>query len=297
MSSDKSDLIKKLCDAWTQNSIKQEGGFVVDAQTEKCRLRNNGIVFPELNFNEIRAACIGLTNVLIHNGLNTIIDRDHYLLWAWLAELIMQDRTYFPYEEHEIKELFDCTFRIALSQRANNSDFQTNYIITQKHLVLTHLSMPLLEGLLKKLCKNFVTYNGRVIKEFKISEKNKIDKFKNYAVGKQCSSIRALLHLHYDNISNPEFKNDLTNIKEKISRLDNCKDGFDIIGEWRNSSLHGEMSISSIGGTIICLITLLILHSLDDRYEILRQKALVSSEMYSPRQIGQRPPWSFYPPF
>lgn len=64
--------IEKLCDKWCATSVHPEGGLVV-RETEKYRLLSNGVKFHELDLQGIFAALIGLSKVLLHPGLNTVV--------------------------------------------------------------------------------------------------------------------------------------------------------------------------------------------------------------------------------
>src|SRR5215217_116395 len=81
--------IEKLCDDWCTASITPAGGMAIGANTEKFRLLANGVNFHELSHEQLCAALIGLSKVLLRPGLNTIVHQDHSALWAWCGELLL----------------------------------------------------------------------------------------------------------------------------------------------------------------------------------------------------------------
>src|SRR5689334_8066643 len=83
MSANASDILL-LCDRWLKS-----GG------EDRYRLLNNGVAFDELAYEEIRAACLGLTHVLLLPGQNTIIDEDHRFFWSWTGEVLAGARPAF----------------------------------------------------------------------------------------------------------------------------------------------------------------------------------------------------------
>lgn len=76
------------------------------AVTLRHRLHRNGVVFHALGIDELRAACLGLSEVLLLPGMNTILDLDHRLFWAWAGQLLLgPEAAVFRADEREIAEL------------------------------------------------------------------------------------------------------------------------------------------------------------------------------------------------
>jgi hypothetical protein len=113
---DRSQEIERLCDAWVAAATPASGGLQIGEGAERYRLLANGIAFHDLTYAELRAACLGLARVLLRPGLNTVIDFDHMLFWAWSAEIFAGSAaTYFDDAERESKELFGLACRAALA--------------------------------------------------------------------------------------------------------------------------------------------------------------------------------------
>jgi hypothetical protein len=78
-------------------------------------LLSHGISFPDLDYQEISAACVGLTQMLLVPGLNTVSEEDHLFLWAWVAAVLVSPRSgCFDKSEMEIKDLCAACMRAAL---------------------------------------------------------------------------------------------------------------------------------------------------------------------------------------
>lgn len=316
MAQDKVEKILNLCESWKNAAYQDDGGLGIGEATEKYRLLSNDIKFHELNYKEMQAACIGLTRVLLHKGLNAIVDFDHLFFWSWSAEVLLHsDLKYFSEDEREIRELFKTTIRSTLAgvnppvsnkeewekQRKKDEfvEFNTEQLIMKKSLITAYLVFPLLEAVLKKTCKKYVDYSGKARTDFSVP--NGYGGSRTYGTSGRtyCSSLRDLLFLLYNNVANDNLKEKLTFIREHISELSGEKDPFSLIYDWRNSSLHGETNFPTIGGTLLNLVILIALNEIKDIYNQFREKVLekVQWEMQSYKLAGHRPHWSFYPPF
>jgi hypothetical protein len=84
------------------------------AYRESFRLRSKWLRFHELEYDELRAACVGPTEPLL--GLNTIIDLDHKLLWSWCVELLLGRGAPYAHDvDREIARLAALAVRCALA--------------------------------------------------------------------------------------------------------------------------------------------------------------------------------------
>jgi len=305
-SQDRSQLITDLCDSWV-GAATGGGGLQLGADTEKFRLRNNGIQAHDLDYAELRATCIGLTKVLLHPGLNTVIDWDHQALWAWCAEVLAGSRAqFFSANERELKDLLGIACRAALAgvskpgpggfeearRRSEMMEPNAQQLVMRAHQVLVYLAFPLLEGILRKVGRNYVDYDGRVLAPFQ-------GRTRQYKVGDRCNSLADLLGLLYSAVASADLKRALTEFRQHLSRLVAGTDPFDTIFEWRNSSLHGSTSLPTIGGTIFTMALLIALDQVEATYQALRSDTLqqVRWELQTGGITHHRSPWSYYPPW
>jgi hypothetical protein len=246
--------------------------------------------------------------VLLRPGLNTIIDHDHELFWSWCGELFAGTKaTYFMDSEREVKELFGLACRTALAgisapgragweeQRDRITQMEPNLrdLVTRKHVVLVYLTLPLLEAILRKTCSQFVAFDGEVRSAF--HPRSRSDP---YRVGQRCSSMRDLLWLIYDDVAGAEVREGLDFVRRHLSELEPGKDPFDVLFRWRNSSLHGETSLPTVGGTVFNFAILVALDAIAAEYEALRDQIMEQVRWEAQTASSDfRSPWSYYPPY
>lgn len=306
--------ITQLCESWLAAAQRNDGSLGIGSATEVHRLHRNGIAFYDLNYEEIQASCIGLTRVLLLKRLNTIIDLDHQLFWAWIGELLLSPRAkVFSSSEHELKQVFEAAIRASLAgvrpppqskqeweeqrRRSDSMEFNTQQLVLHAHLVLTYLAFPLLEAITKRICAAFVDYAGTVLAPFEVPQQN--GQVRKYHPDEVCSSLFALLWLLYSRVADADLKQRLEEIRKHLNALDPSIDPFALIYSWRNRSLHGSASYPTIGGTVLNLATLISLNQVRATYEATRNTVWegVQWNMRTGQFTGHRSPWSFYPPF
>ncbi len=297
---DRSQQILDLCDAWVTEATKA-GGLSLGGATEQHRLLNNGFVPHEMTYAELIATCLGLTRVLIHPGLNTVIDHDHFWFWAWCAELLTGEGTYFSPAEQELRGRFElaCRASLARAQPPTQAGFEKSRqvgetlsvhayrLLLDTHQVLTYLAFPLLEGLTRKACAAFVDYSGQVLTPFR-----------HYKPTQRCSNLGHMLHLLRQKVAGPDLSRDLDTLGSVIVRL-GATDPWDQLFQWRNSALHGATPYGTIGGTVLNTAILIALDALRTAYEPARTGTLnrVQREVQRMQMGSRRSPWSFYPPY
>lgn len=306
------DEIKVLCDDWV-NTVRQEGGgFAIGGDSEQYRLLRNGLKYHELSFEQLIASSAGLTKVLLLPGLNTVIDQDHFGLWSWCAEIILshESEMFDVQNEMEVKKLFELCIRASLAncQRPTRnreeweqrvaSDQQiphnAKYFIQESSLALAYLGFPLLEAICKKVCHEYISMDGKVVTYFEVPN-NYTGKLKKYNVGNRCSSLQHLLFLLQNKVASPELALEISGLRTHIETLDESKDPFQVIYDWRNQSLHGTTNFQTIGGTLLNISIIICLFEIKDNYEDIRVRTLDRCRWEA--QSDRRPPWSFYPPY
>jgi hypothetical protein len=306
------DEIKELCNNWCQAVQRTEGGLVIGGQSEQYRLLRNGIQFHDLDFEQLVAAIDGLTKVLLLPGLNTVVDQDHFGLWSWCSEVILfRETNFFNNDEREVRKLFETCVRASLvhcrKPTPNHKEWQkqveleqqlphhARYFLQESSLTLAYLGFPLLESVSKKICCSYVGMDGQVIAPFNVPNKTGGVKKYDPMHQKQCSSLRDLLFLIYNNLAEEQLKKALTEFRDHISTLDNSEDPFDIVYKWRNQSLHGTTSFQTIGGTLLNLTMLMIVHQLAEQYQGLKTQVIEHCRWEARHE--HKSPWSFYPPY
>lgn len=260
---------------------------------------------------------MGLADILLLPGLNTIVDLDHELLWSWCGELLLGG-TEAPFAScsvnREIRELATTTVRAALAnvrpptrdafERAGEAarlmEPNAREYLSRTHNTLPYLAFPLLEAVARRACSAYVDLNGKVTTPFPRYAG------KSYVVNARCNNVADLLRLLVETVGSPALKADLSDVLSHIGELGSVEretqgDGYAVIFDWRNSSLHGETSLSTIGGTVLTVALLIALDSIQDQYAAHRAAALdrARREVESSEFSGQwnPSPWSYYPPF
>ena len=306
--------IRELCATWRKVATR-DGGISIGGESERFRLHNNGIRFHDLGYSELTEALVGLTEVLLLPGLNTVVDLDHTLLWAWCGELLLGPGAPLADVDPEIRQLAETTVRAALAnvtsptaegfERSRTArglmGSNASEYLARAHNVLPFLAFPLLEAVVRRACKEFVGLDGVVIEPFSALGRS-------YKPGKRCSNVGHLLRLLVERVATEPLRENLITLLLHVEGLSRAvrhshdgQDGYDVIFEWRNSSLHGETSLSTIGGTVLNLALLIALDSIMHEFEQHRVAALgrAQREVDMSEHLGRwsPSPWSYYPPF
>lgn len=303
-----SQEIRQLTDLWYQTFVQPNGydGF----GAEQYRLHLNGVAFHELDYDALCTACTCLTKQLLLPGRNSFMNLDHFLLWSWVAELLLERPGPLSHSvDREISQLAETAARAALTNAARpmrpREAFEyraevdrllnrnANYLINHSYIVLSYISFPLLEAVVRRACPTYVDMNGVVQQPFEKANG------KLYAVGARCNSVGDMLRLLRDRVAGHELKNNLIEILSHIEKITGVSDGCSVIYDWRNSSLHGETTHQEIGGTVFGLSLIIALSDIEDRYVQLRDAAAARAQQQQlVAQLSASPsPFGFYPPF
>lgn len=295
------DIIQ-LCENWKKAAYQDDGRIIMDANSEQYRLLANNIQFHELDSKQIQDACIGLANVLLVKGMNTIVSADHHYFWAWVAQILIHRKSgYFTEQDENTKELFITCIRVALSgtfpRQYEGMDLHTQEFVMRDNLIMAHLSFPLLEAIVKKACKDYVDYKGRVLQDFSIlGRQGRIVRYSRSTRKNRISSLGDLLSLLHQTVANDNLKERLTSIRSHLSTIDSS-DPFYLIYDWRNSSLHGQGSYSSIGGTVLNIVIAIALDEIADIYDEHREKIWGKIQwVIGNSPISYKSHLDFYPP-
>jgi hypothetical protein len=164
-------------------------------------------------------------------------------------------------------------------------------MLGNKTSILAYLSFPLLEGVTKLRCNDYVDLNGTVRQSFNVANRQ-------YDPANRVSSLNHLLWLLYDCVADADEKQALESLRESIYRAKGT-DAFEQIYIWRNSQAHGSESLREIGYTVYNLALLVGLHSIQERYDEIREDARAFfaevAEIVG-RGTPYFTPWHYYPP-
>lgn len=306
--------IEELGEKWVTATRNDDGSVSIPAN-QQHRLLANGIQFHDLDRDGLRAAARATTRVLLLPGLNMMVDQDHITFWSWMTEVVSEqvrarellEGWPTSREDSELTRLWHLCYRAAAASSTADwarMDVNARELIGGGHTVLAYLSLPLVEGIGRRSCSEYVAMDGLVLKDFTLLSSNRSYR----ANGKRrCNSIGDIVKLTMQ-VGSSELASDLEYIERHLHELGepDDTDGWAVLNRWRNSSLHGEASFPTVGGTLFNVAALMVLDWYDD-YENTRQQALRCSiqEIQSARahkQLGAatehylRSHWSFYPP-
>lgn len=310
--------IRDLCKAWLNAASQPDGGLAIGGDTERHRLHRNGVAFHSLALDEVRAACLGLSEVLLLRGMNTVIDLDHQLFWAWIGQVLLgPEADVFGTDEREVAELYEVCIRASLAgirppvssqeeweaqnRRFNIEEPNARHLVQRAHLTLAFLAFPLLEAIAKRAARAYLDYSGTVLQPWSVP--NQGGGLKNYSPSgpgsSRCSSIRDLLFLVRDTVAGPGLQADLDEMRAIFRNRDSSVDAFDGIYAWRNQSLHGQTTHPAIGGTVLNVAILISLEFVATDYDVRRDRQVERCrwEQQTAALTGTRSPWSYYPPF
>jgi hypothetical protein len=278
-----SQEIKRLTALWRQAAVSTHG-LSIGGQSDKYRLLRNHIGFHELDYDELRTACVELVKLLLLPGANTVIDQDHLWLWAWYAELLLGPEGPLSSRiEPEIHQLARINVGAALvhanppTRETFDQMREANRLLNDRakdfmahsHLALSYLSFPLLEAIARRACPSYVDLNGVVRQSFARAGNSSF-----YQVGKRCSNLGDVLRLLRDQVADRYLRSDLIELLDHVAGITGSNDGCSAIFIWRNSSLHGETTHQTIGGTIFTLALMISLDGAKGDYATLRAAAI-----------------------
>lgn len=312
---DRIDTIKKLCDDYCHFIARPNGDIAINPGIHELELISNNIHFHDLTQNELLASIVGLSKTAMQQRQGIILSRDHKFLWAWCGALIVNSDVQSladvggPYSEHDT--LYQLVVRGALANiyplrkpemeqtRKKVLNHFATYFIQDSNLAIAYLALPLLEGLLKRLANAYVEMDGVVKSSFTI--KNPSGEVTNYGPlgqkGKsKCSSLRDLLYLYTNHIAEPDQVILLNEFYEQIKNFGNTATPIDLIGDWRNQSLHGTTHFPTIGIAILHLCFLISIGEIRGDFSKYRSNTLATAKFWN-NDEGERPNWSFYPPY
>ncbi|MBL5919819.1 hypothetical protein I7V28_01550 [Lelliottia amnigena] len=262
-----SEDIINISKTWLENIVQDDGVILINPSDESFRLRNNSVIIHELDFKRLMA-CIASTSITLaipsqSGGIApnvTMVDKDHENVWGWCAEFVkflrICSRSHFV---EPFMDLFLTCSYAACMPTVRRHGFITKYL-DDSHLHLSYLAMPLLEGVAKSFCAEFVAMNGDVKKPFK-----KL-KGEYYKENKRCSSIGDLLLL-VEEIADSDLKQDIIRLNGIVESYNPGYMAYETIRDWRNSSLHGSQSYRTIAGITLNYSLVIIMNKIKLNYD------------------------------
>lgn len=304
------EKFENLAKQFVGQQLREDGSlFIVDE-------RNQYLITKHFKIAHLPLAALQVLPISLTPTLRIETNQDHAELWAWTAELVHNLEADVSLFKDEVRDQFELLIHLNLSHLGvtprDNWHMMLNrltrelaghhvaQVIAYKFILSGNLSFPLLEGITRRKCSEFVTIDGSIKKAFSLSNGT------SYSPGKGgrnwISSLRDELLLLHEKVASPELQDCMEEFKRKVSQFhnDGQQDGYQLIYDWRNEALHGEEFWITKYGVITNLICLILLHEIphdvySSKVDQIRQIVEWQKKTSRPG-FGLRPPWSFYPP-
>lgn len=296
----KLQLITNLCeDAASKISVSSTGS-ITQADFGESRLLENEIYFHNMDKNELIAAIIGLTKILSPTPNLTWINEDQLYLWAWCAQIFADSDTPIRHElQFDTLHFMRIVTHATLSRHNEfafigagiNIGVHSRAVLGHIPQLVIFLTLPLLERLLRFCCREYVDFDGKVVKAFS-SEQSR----KSYKLNSRCSNLGHLIELYIAQYSLNLEKQCAIKL---LTMLETTQRNFDI-ASWlfklRNSALHGEKISSNASAIILNICFSLCLGEISSaEYESERDR-IYPNALFWIDSNSDRPHWSIYPP-
>jgi hypothetical protein len=302
MTTDRSQLIRDNAKRYYDSTQGTDGSTSINMPLS---LRSTFGEFHDMTLAELCSVAVALNQMSLFPGQNAVIGTDdHAVFHAWCAQLLLG-----PVESTHsgadywaaggLKPLEIC-FHAALAQGNAGRywevlDPHAFEVLIHSGGLLTFASFAGLEMLLRRSCSNYLAPDGLILQDFRVSGRAQ----PYVANGKsRCSNVGHELRLFYETVASRTLQVDMDAILQHISLVARSSDdGFDVLFYWRNSTMHGEVQMETVGGAILNLITLILLHNAEPTFDARREEALSLAAANVERAQNGRPmPGHFYPP-
>lgn len=251
--------IRRLTQQWLAAVNPSVGGFSLGGVSEGYRLRNNGIVPHCLSVDELQVAIVSLAEVLLLPGFNAILDLDHYLAWAWTSDLLIRHEQDVRSRRGfvDLGDLLGATVDLALAPLEPNVGVN---LMTSSPTAWVMTAFPLLEGSMRRVCRRYVRPDGTVRRSFTGLTGTRYGP-PGQPGQRRCNRVHDLLHLYFAQVAPVRARRNLTVVRAHLAQLGpSGADPFALVDSWRNEHLHGEAQKQTIGGAIMSLSLLVLLH-------------------------------------
>ena len=207
---------------------------------ETYSLYDKKIDFKKFDYESLYEALIGTSKTSAPSNQIQIVTEDLLETWAWCSQLVLASHCFTNKYSH-LRELLCLITHLLLADTDSptdliNSNPHAYWSIAIGNSAFHYLALPFLEGTLKTYLHQHLTIDGITLTPF-LSKAGQ----KQYNKGNQCSSLKDLLWLAYQEQSSPELSSAIDRFGQQIDLIDSStKDFYSKIYDWRNGSLHGQ---------------------------------------------------------
>ena len=277
---------------------------------------------PNLSFDELRASLVELQPTLLGPEGFTAVFGNELWLWSWTTEMLIgvpwpesPPRLLNPLETESgpgtllrlaaWTALADCRPKPAMDKEAWQEAMRKKYVeaepnarqmVSNNTSVLAYLSFPLLEGLTKLRCSDYVDLDGQCVQAFSICG----TQYDPIQRPNRVNNLEHLLWLLQDEVADTDERSALEAIRSAIAHAE-AMDAYTCIFRWRNSQAHGVRALRRIAYTVYNLALLIGLHGIQGPYEAIRNdhRNFLDDQIRSAFP-GERPHFMdlhYYPPY
>ncbi|WP_247729487.1 hypothetical protein [Halovivax limisalsi] len=252
-----------------QSAAIIQGGYVVNTSSG---LNQNLLITSDNSLPDIQQLSLETLAKLsteLMNILKVQISTDHQEYWKWTIQAFEKVNKQISILPSELVNNLEILFRLSACspipsqvgegllhpiQASWDSEGHEAYIIYRAKTIAAYLSFPLLEGVIKGVCSDYIKPNGEV------KDGKRIKRFSGGYSNNVCYRLSDLLTHLEEEYADDEFKNLLRDMRIMIGDFyhRNPKKVYSLIGEWRNTSLHGQNPPDAEYGTIANIICLII---------------------------------------
>ncbi|REA05781.1 hypothetical protein DEQ92_05785 [Haloferax sp. Atlit-6N] len=183
------------------------------------------------------------------------ITADHTTFWKYTAERVRDfDFTETPISG-DVVEHFETAVSLVLVRSNATTDEHVRKIVQKSDAVASYLVYPVLEGVAKRYCHEYVSEDGAV-KEGKTVVTYCGDK----EFGDEINQVGYLLH-HIENVAGSDaLREELYKMRVGVREFYDTDENeeYGVINGFRNSWLHGEDEAKAEYGTILSYTALLL---------------------------------------
>lgn len=210
------------------------------------------------------------------------VELDSLWYWALTHDVVLTSNRQSDFGKWHMRPLFEALMAAHLAKLGcaprsfvidrlnrviNDAVLQpTKDLVYHKHLILSYLCYPALEGLTKLAMSPYIDSNGCVVKTFHDGKRqwNLNERISNLAI-----LLRALEKKAGNLLLKPDLSLDLRDFRLEVEKLisigKQSRDGWDFIYRQRIVSVHGVAHPELRSGLITNLICLVVWHLLDEK--------------------------------
>lgn len=201
---------------------------------------------------------------------------DHYHYWSWTAEMLREVDLGEDSLEIGLRRLFLHTVDFAVGRlgsipindrfRQENRQLRelasphAKRAMRESFRAATQLSYPLLEGILRRLCSEYVDVDGSLKQGKKIHTMNGVEEHR-------ASNLGGILY-HYENVvAEDEIAASLSSLLSEMDRFSTTKSGYRLLNSWRHPHSHGGERFSGPEHVVLLNIASLLVWSVIPKSE------------------------------